>query len=266
MSKSSSSSSIITIHDGKPKNENVKQQLSSIKDNHPNKELTENESDVDESDNYSLNPNNNSFSSDSNSEDFDFDVYEYSCDPMIYHLLNDNDIYKHDQTIALNEEYYNERYSDDQILEINSLKDNIQSFISDFNIENYEINNNKNDVTNISNNKKYLTDEDEEWIQDECLLNYNLLYNSIDQETNYLSTYEDEWLRSLTNDSKIEYNTKINILKFPSSLLVEGQSFEIIQLKDIQFLKMNENIDDVMIYKYYDMLKTKALSRMQNLN
>ena len=32
-------------------------------------------------------------------------------------------------------------YSDTQIVEIDLFKDNIQSFISDFNIENYEMNN-----------------------------------------------------------------------------------------------------------------------------
>ena len=121
MSKSSSSSSIINIHDGKPKNENVKQQLTSTKYNQSNNELTVNESDVDESDDYSLNSNNNSLSSDSNSEDIDFDVHSYqlkiesknkneipkfSCDPMIYHILNDNDMYTHDPNIALNNEYY----------------------------------------------------------------------------------------------------------------------------------------------------------------
>ena len=79
-------------------------------------------------------------------------------------------------------------------MEINLFKDNIKSFVSDFNIENYEINNDKNDVINISKNKKYLVDKDEEWIRDECFVNSNILYNNIGQETNYVSTYEDEWL------------------------------------------------------------------------
>ena len=105
---------------------------------------------------------------------------------MIYHLMNDNGIYTHDPNITPNDEYYNKKYNNDQILEINLFKGNIQSLISDFNIENYEINNDKNDVISISNNKKYLADKDEQWIQDGCLINSNLLYNNIDQETNYL--------------------------------------------------------------------------------
>ena len=86
----------------------------------------------------------------------------------------------------LTKEYYNTKYNDDQILAINVFKRNIQSFISEFNIKHYEINNDNNDVINISNNKKYLEEKDEQWIQDECLINSNLLYNNIDQETNYL--------------------------------------------------------------------------------
>ena len=50
MSKSSSSSSLLSIHDGKPNNENVKQESSSMIDNQSNIELLDNESDVDESD------------------------------------------------------------------------------------------------------------------------------------------------------------------------------------------------------------------------
>ena len=124
MNKSSSSSSLISIHDGKPKKENLKQQSSSMIDKsndlikQSNNELSDNESDIDES---SSNSNNNSSSNHSNSEDIDFDVYsyqfkieskhkhdtqKYACNPMIYHLLNDNDIYTHDTNIALNEEYY----------------------------------------------------------------------------------------------------------------------------------------------------------------
>ena len=83
-----------------------------------------------------------------------------------------------------------------QILEIDLFKDNIQSFISDFNIENYETNNDnndKNDVINISNNKKYLADKEEERIRDEFFVSSNSLYNNIDQEKNYLSIYENEW-------------------------------------------------------------------------
>ena len=123
MRKSSSSSSLISIHDGKSKNENVKQQSNSMIDNQSKNELSDNESYIDESDidEYSSNSNHNSSSNDSKSEDVDCDVHsykfkieskktiethEYSCDPMIYHLLNDNDIYTHDPNIVLNEEYY----------------------------------------------------------------------------------------------------------------------------------------------------------------
>ena len=35
--------------------------------------------------------------------------HEYSCNPMMYHLLNDNDIYTHNPDIALNKKYY-EKY------------------------------------------------------------------------------------------------------------------------------------------------------------
>ena len=50
------------------------------------------------------------------------------------------------------------------------------------------------------------------------------------------------------------------MLKFPINLLVENTSFEIIQLKDIQLLKINENVDDVAIYKYYDMVQNKRIT------
>ena len=91
-----------------------------------NNDSSDNESNVDESDidESSSNSNNYSSSNDSSSEDIDFDVHsyqlkieskdknethEYSCDPMIYHLLNDNDMYTHDPNIALNEEKYEKR-------------------------------------------------------------------------------------------------------------------------------------------------------------
>ena len=180
-----------------------------------NNESNVDKSDIDES---SSNSNNYSSSNDSISEDIDFDIdsyqfkieskhkndtHEYSCDPMIYHLLNDNDMYRHDPNIRLNVEYYENKYSDNQILEIDDLfNDNIKSFISDFNIENYEINNDNNNVINISNNKKYLAEKEVEWIRYEYSVSNNLLYNNIDQEKNYLSTYEDEWPGSITNKSK----------------------------------------------------------------
>ena len=88
-----------------------------------NNDSSDNESNFNESyfDEFSSNYNNYSSSNDSSSEDIDFDVhsyqfkieskykneiYEYSCDPMIYHPLNDNDMYTHDPGIALNKVYY----------------------------------------------------------------------------------------------------------------------------------------------------------------
>ena len=47
------------------------------------------------------------------------------------------------------------KYSDTEITALDLFKDNIQLFISDFNIENCEMNNDKNDVINISNYNKY---------------------------------------------------------------------------------------------------------------
>ena len=49
------------------------------------------------------------------------------------------------------------------------------------------------------------------------------------------------------------------MLKFPINLLQENISFEIFQLKDIQLLKMDENVNDVAIYKYYDMVQNKRI-------
>ena len=49
------------------------------------------------------------------------------------------------------------------------------------------------------------------------------------------------------------------MLKVPINLLIERISFEIMKLKDVKLLKMNENIDDVTIYKYYDMIQNKRL-------
>ena len=37
-----------------------------------------------------------------------------------------------------------------------------------------------------------LSNEEEEWIRDEYFVSCNKLYNNIDQEINYLSTYENE--------------------------------------------------------------------------
>ena len=80
----------------------------------------------------SLNSNNYSSSNDSSSEDINFDVHsyqfkietkykneihEYSCDPMIYHILNDNMMYTYDPDIALNVEYYSKTYDDSSVNE-----------------------------------------------------------------------------------------------------------------------------------------------------
>ena len=65
--------------------------------------------------------NNYSFSNGSSLNYSDFDVnsyqfeidcnhknetHKYSCDPMLYYLLNDNDMYPHYLEIVLDEEYY----------------------------------------------------------------------------------------------------------------------------------------------------------------
>ena len=68
------------------------------------------------------------------------------------------------------------------------------------------------------------------------------MYNNINQEKNYLSTYEDEWPGSITNLSKTEYNTEVGKLKFLLNLLQVNKSFEIFHLIDIQLLKMDENV------------------------
>ena len=47
------------------------------------------------------------------------------------------------------------------------------------------------------------------------------------------------------------------MLKVPVNILVERISFEIMKLKDVQLLKMNENVDDITIYKDYDMIQNK---------
>ena len=152
MSKSSSSALLVSIHDVKPNKENIKQQSSSMIDNQSNIESFDNESVVDEDDidESSSNSNNYSSANDSSSEDNDFDVYSnqfiikskhtnneqtYACDPIIYHLLNHDRIYTHNTNSDPKKEYYNKKYSDDQILAINEFKRNILSFISEFNIK-----------------------------------------------------------------------------------------------------------------------------------
>ena len=124
MNKSRSSSSLLSIHEGIPPNVIQKQDSSSLieKINDSSSELnndaSDNESDFDDS---SSNSNNCSSSHDSNIEDIDFDIHsyqfeidskhkneihEYSCDPMIYHILNDNGMYTHDPDITINNEYF----------------------------------------------------------------------------------------------------------------------------------------------------------------
>ena len=50
------------------------------------------------------------------------------------------------------------------------------------------------------------------------------------------------------------------MLKFLLNLLQVNYLFEIFQLKDIYLLKMGENIDDITIHKYYDMMKNIRLT------
>ena len=49
------------------------------------------------------------------------------------------------------------------------------------------------------------------------------------------------------------------MLKFLLNLLQVNYLFEIFQLKDIQLFKMGENIDNITIHKYYDMMKNIRL-------
>ena len=52
------------------------------------------------------------------------EIHEYSCDLMLYHILNDNNMYTHDPDIFLNEEYYSKTYDTSDILDINLFKSN----------------------------------------------------------------------------------------------------------------------------------------------
>ena len=54
------------------------------------------------------------------------------------------------------------------------------------------MNKDKNNVINLSKFKKYISNKEEDWIRDECFVSCNKIYNNIDQETNYLSAYENE--------------------------------------------------------------------------
>ena len=62
---------------------------------------------------------------------------------MLYHILNDDDMYTHDPEITLNVDYYSKTYDDSEILKINLLNNNIQPFISNFDLEDYEMNKEK---------------------------------------------------------------------------------------------------------------------------
>ena len=109
-----------------------------------NSDFSSYDSDFDDS-----NSNINSYQFEVNCNDIN-ESHEYSCDPMLYHILNYPDFYTYDPNIALNEEYFSKTYDDSEMLNINLFKQNIISFISNFHIENYELNNEKNDVINIS--------------------------------------------------------------------------------------------------------------------
>ena len=124
-----STSSLLIFHEGIPPKVNQKQESSDMIEKSNdfssklNNDSSDNESDFDESslDESFSNSNNCSYSNDSSLEDIDFDVHSYqfkiesknkneirkfSCDPMIYHIFNDNDMYTHDPDIAINSEYY----------------------------------------------------------------------------------------------------------------------------------------------------------------
>ena len=83
--------------------------------NQLNNDSSDNESNVDESDIDESSSNSNNYSSsnqfkiESNHKN---ETHEYSCDPIIFHLLNDNDMCTHDPNIRLNVEYYEEKNSD----------------------------------------------------------------------------------------------------------------------------------------------------------
>ena len=85
MNKSRSSSLLLSIHEGLPRNVNQRQESSSMIENSNgfsselNNDSSDNEFDFDESshDDFSSNSNHNSSSNDSSSEDIDFDVHSY---------------------------------------------------------------------------------------------------------------------------------------------------------------------------------------------
>ena len=103
--------------------------------------------------------------------------------------MNDLELNKQDPKCTINEEYLSKTYDESEILNINIFKNNITSFIFNFDTENYELNNEKNDVINISKNI-FLSNEEEQLILDECSVSNSISYNIIEEETEYLSTYE----------------------------------------------------------------------------
>ena len=60
---------------------------------------------------------------------------------------------------------------------------------------------------------------------------------------------------SITNSLETKYNIELGILNFLLNLLQVDYVFEIFQLKDIELLKIDENHDDIAIFKCYDMMK-----------
>ena len=64
---------------------------------------------------------------------------------------------------------------------------------------------------------------------------------------------------SITNSLKTKYNIELGMLKFLLNLLQVDYVFEIFQLKDIELLKIDENNDDIVIFKYYDMMRKLRL-------
>ena len=64
---------------------------------------------------------------------------------------------------------------------------------------------------------------------------------------------------SITNSLKTKYNIELGMLKLLLNLLQVDYVFEIFQLKDIELLKIDENNDDIVIFKYYDMLRKLRL-------
>ena len=107
---------------------------------------------------------------------------------------------------------------------------------------------NKNtDDVHISKNKILLSNEELQLILDEYSISNSILYNNIEEETEYLSTYENEWPGSIPRFLITEYNVKLGMLKIPIHLLVVNKEFEICRLKGIGLLEMGENQDKLLL-------------------